>query len=43
MMVNPDYLPMLLDEPVGRQLIVFAVIWASIGIFFIRRIIQIEI
>jgi tight adherence protein B len=42
-LVNPDYLPMLLDEAVGRQLAVFAVIWASIGIFFIRRIIRIEV
>jgi len=43
MMVNPEYLPMLLDEPVGRQLAAFAVVWASIGIYFIRRIINIEV
>jgi tight adherence protein B len=42
-LVNPEYLPMLLNDPAGKQLAVFAVVWASIGIFFIRRIIRIEV
>jgi tight adherence protein B len=42
MIVNPDYLQLLLDEPVGRQLATFAFIWGGIGIYWIRRIIRIE-
>ena len=40
---NPEYLPMLLDDPVGKKLIAFAVVWGAIGVFFIRRIIRIEV
>jgi len=43
MVVNPKYLPMLLEDAQGRNLIVFAVVWASIGVYFIRRIIRIEV
>ena len=42
-LVNPDYLPMLLDDPKGRTLIVFAFVWSAIGVYFIRRIIRIEV
>ena len=41
--VDPQYLPMLLNDPKGRSLIVFAVVWGSIGVYFIRRIIRIEV
>ena len=41
--VNPDYLPMLLDDPKGRTIVVFAFFWGSIGFYFIRRIIRIEV
>ena len=41
--VNPEYLPMLFNDPLGRQIAVAAVIWAGIGVLFIRRIIQIDI
>jgi Flp pilus assembly protein TadB len=41
--VNPDYLPMLLDDPSGQNLIAFAFVWASIGIYIISRIIRIEV
>jgi tight adherence protein B len=41
--ISPDYLPMMLKEPEGRALAVFAVVWAGIGIYFIRRIIRIEV
>jgi len=40
---NPDYLPILFEEPIGRQLVVFAFIWASIGLYWIRRIIRIDV
>ncbi len=40
---NPDYLPLLFNEPVGRQLAVGALIWGGIGIYWIRRIIRIEV
>jgi tight adherence protein B len=41
--MNPDYLPILFEEPIGRQLVVFAFIWASIGLYWIRRIIRIDV
>lgn len=40
---NPEYLPMLWDDPVGKKLVAFAVVWGAIGVFFIRRIIRIEV
>lgn len=42
-LVNPDYLPMLFDDPMGRQIAIGAIIWGGIGVFFIRRIIRIDI
>ena len=41
--VNPEYLPMLFNDPMGRQLAIGAVLWAGIGVFFVRRIIRIDI
>jgi tight adherence protein B len=43
MVTNPDYLPMLTKDPLGRQLIAGAFIMVSVGIFWIRRIIRIEV
>ena len=43
MMVNPEYLPMLFNDPTGQKLIGFAFVWAAIGVYFIRRIIRIEV
>ncbi len=40
---NPEYLPMMFEDPLGKQLIIFAFIWGAVGIFFIRRIIRIEV
>jgi len=40
---NPSYLPMLFEDPVGKQIAMLAVVWASIGVFFIRRIIRVEV
>ncbi|TDJ27980.1 MAG: secretion system protein [Gammaproteobacteria bacterium] len=39
---SPDYLPMLFEDPFGRRVVAFAVVWAAIGVFFIRRIIRVE-
>jgi tight adherence protein B len=41
--VNPDYLPMLLEDPTGQKLAGFAFVWGAIGIYFISRIIRIEV
>jgi tight adherence protein B len=43
MITNPDYLPVMFEDPKGQQLVTFAVVWSAIGIFFIRRIIRIEV
>jgi len=43
MVLSPDYLPMLTKDPLGRQLIAGAFVMASVGIFWIRRIIRIEV
>lgn len=42
-LVNPEYLPLLFNDPTGRQIAAGAVVWAGIGVFFIRRIIRIDI
>ena len=43
MFTNPEYLPVMYSDPAGQKMILFAVVWSSIGIFFIRRIIRIEV
>lgn len=43
MVITPDYLPVLFNDPFGQKLIGFAVVWSMIGIYFIRRIIRIEV
>jgi len=40
---SPNYLPILLKVPVGHKLIYAAVALAAVGIFWIRRIIRIEV
>jgi tight adherence protein B len=40
---TPEYLPVLLEHPFGRKLIVFAVVMGFLGIFWIRRVIRIEV
>jgi tight adherence protein B len=39
----PTYLPVLVTNPVGHKLIYTAVVMGVIGIFWIRRIIRIEV
>jgi tight adherence protein B len=40
---TPEYLPILLDHPDGPTIVATTVVWATIGIYFIRRIIRIEV
>ncbi len=40
--IAPDYLPMLLDSPIGIQLIGLALLIMGFGIWWIRRIIRVQ-
>jgi tight adherence protein B len=40
---TPDYLPTLLNNPLGPKLITTAVVLGVLGIFWIRRIIRIRV
>ncbi len=40
---NPTYLPVMLDDELGQKMVVFAAVWSMIGIYFIRRIIRIDV
>ena len=40
---TPSYLPTLVDDPRGHNMIIFGCISGLIGIFWIRRIIRIEV
>lgn len=40
---SPDYLPMLLEEEAGQNMIIYGVVSAIIGIFWVKKIIRIEV
>lgn len=40
---SPDYLPMLLEEDAGKKMIIYGVVSGIVGIFWVRRIIRIEV
>jgi tight adherence protein B len=40
---SPDYLPVMFQDPQGQKMLAYAVISGAIGVFFIRRIIRIEV
>lgn len=42
-LTTPDYLPMLIKDPLGRKLVVVAFVSMMIGILWIRRLIRIEV
>lgn len=42
-LLNPDYISILVDEPIGRMLIATAFIMQIIGYFIIRRIVDIKV
>lgn len=41
--VSPGFLPMLTDNPIGRQMVVIAFVMIVIGIFWMRRIVRIDV
>ena len=43
MITTPDYLPALVDDPRGQKMIFGSMISASIGIYWIRKILRIEV
>ena len=40
---SPDYLPMLLEEEAGKKMIIYGVVSGIIGIYWVKKIIQIEV
>ncbi|HKZ73621.1 MAG TPA: type II secretion system F family protein [Steroidobacteraceae bacterium] len=40
---TPSYLPVLLDHPLGQKLLIFGGVMTVIGIFWMRKIIRIEV
>jgi tight adherence protein B len=40
---SPDYLPMLLEEEAGQKMIIYGVVSGIVGIFWIRKVIRIEV
>jgi tight adherence protein B len=40
---NPGYLPIMLEDEFGQNMVAFAAVWSIVGIYFIRRIIRIEV
>lgn len=43
MVTSPDYLPVLVKDPRGQQMIVGSMVSATLGILWIRRILRIEV
>jgi tight adherence protein B len=41
--INPDYLPLLIDDDTGQKVAIGAFVWAMVGILWIRRIIRIQV
>ena len=42
-LVNPDFIPMLTQDPTGRQLVMVAFVLMIIGIFWMRKIVHIDV
>ena len=40
---SPEYLPMLLEEEAGKKMIIYGVVSGLIGIYWVKRIIRIEV
>jgi tight adherence protein B len=40
---TPDYLPMLLEEEAGQKMIIYGVVSGVIGIYWVRKVIRIEV
>lgn len=41
--INPNYLPILLEEPTGKKLIMAAFFLMIVGVYWIRKVIRIEV
>ena len=41
--MSPDYLPMLLEEEAGKKMIIYGTVSGLVGMFWIRKIIRIEV
>ena len=41
--LNPKYLPVLVEDPAGRIMVVTALCMMAFGIFLIRKLIQIRV
>ena len=42
-LTQPDYLPVLLEDPRGQKMVVYGVVSGVVGIFWIRKILRIEV
>jgi tight adherence protein B len=40
---SPDYLPLLLEDEIGKNMIIYGAVSAIIGIYWIKRVIRIEV
>jgi tight adherence protein B len=40
---TPDYLPTMIDHPFGQKLVIYGVVSGVVGVFWIRRIIRIDV
>jgi tight adherence protein B len=40
---TPDYLPPLLESPTGQNMMVFAVVMLVVAVFWMRKIIRIDL
>ncbi|GLZ89045.1 pilus assembly protein TadB [Metapseudomonas resinovorans] len=43
MLTTPQYMPVLLNDPLGQKMIIYAFVAMIVGIFWIRRIIRIQV
>lgn len=42
-LINPEFIPMLTEDPLGRQLVVVAFVMVVIGILWLRKIVRVEV
>lgn len=42
-LINPGYMAIMFESPIGALLLVLAVVFVAIGIFILTRIIQIKV
>jgi len=42
-LTQPDYLPVLLEDRRGQKMVVYGIVSGVVGIFWIRKILRIEV